>query len=50
METIQITQDQLKQILVEMIEMVENTPNNYELGEKMRRRYEQELKEIKGNL
>lgn len=50
METMEITQEQLKQILLEMIEMIEDTPNNYELGEKMRRRYEHELKEIKGSL
>lgn len=50
MKTMEITQEQLKQLLLELIEMVEDTPNNYELGEKMRRRYEHELKHFKTSL
>jgi hypothetical protein len=42
-----ITQEELNQILSNIIELIENVPNNYDLGEKIRKFYYEKLKNIK---
>lgn len=42
-----LTKEEVNQILINLIELTEDTPNNYELGEKIRKIYYEELKSIK---
>jgi hypothetical protein len=46
-ESDKITEEQLRKILNNLIKITENSPNNYELGEKIRNIYWLELKGIK---
>lgn len=45
--TEKITQEEVSQILSNLIKLIEDLQNNYELGEKMRKIYYEELQSIK---
>lgn len=42
-----LTEVEVRKILSELIQSIEDTPNNMELGDLMRKRYWKELKEMK---
>jgi|AACY02.14.fsa_nt_gi plasmid stability protein len=49
-DQVRLNEVEVRKILSEIVETIERTPNNMELGNSLRKKYWKELKEIKENI